>query len=310
MSLRVIRGGVLSLLQDSGRRRVHRLGLATGGPLDWEAYHYCNRLLQNPADSTLIEISAGGLELEAQVRTWICLTGAPMPLHINDTECDGWTVHRVNPGDRIAIGYARNGCRAYLGVAGGFTIAPVFGSTSTVVREGLGGLTGASLQPGDELPCGSIPDRRRLQLPAVDRPRYQRRLTVRVVPGYQQHHFDRIEQRRFFGAPYEVTGESDRMGYRLQGPPVLCGLQNMTSEGICAGAIQIPPDGQPIVLLADRQTMGGYPKIGAALALDTSRMAQLTQGSIVHFAPITPATARRALQLAERFSYQRALQEI
>lgn len=310
MSLRVVRPGVLSLLQDGGRRGVHRLGLATAGALDHEAYLYCNRLLQNPAHSTAIEITAGGLHLQAQVDTFICLTGAAMPLSINDAACDGWTVHRVCAGDSIHVDYAVSGARAYLGVADGFAVTPVFGSTATVVREGLGGLTGAALAAGDALPCPAITRRRRLQLSVAERPRYQRQLTVRVVPGYQQKHFSRIEQRRFFGAPFEVSPHSDRMGYRLIGPPVACDITAIPSEGICAGAIQIPPDGQPIVLLADRQTIGGYPKIGAALGLDTARMAQLTAGCVVHFAPITPATARRALQLAQRFTYQRLLQEI
>lgn len=309
MSMRVLQPGVLALLQDSGRRGLHRLGMTTGGPLDGEAYHYCNRLLENPGNSTVIEVSAGGLQLEAQVNTFICVTGAAMPLHINDEERALWQVHPVRAGDRITLDYAARGCRSYLGVAGGFTIEPSFGSTATVMREQLGGLRGDKLVTADVLPCDPVQERRLYGLPPASQPRYHRMLTVRVVPGYQQRHFSRDQQRRFFGGPYTVSDRCDRMGYRLEGEPVACDIERFLSEGICFGAIQIPPDGQPIVLLNDRQTIGGYPKIGSALSLDAARMTQLVPGSTVHFAPISVHTAHRALDLARRFNLQRPLRE-
>lgn len=305
----VLQGGVLSLLQDRGRRGAHRLGLSVGGPLDGEAFHCGNRLLGNAPDSTAVEITVGGLELEAGVDTFVCLTGAAMPLSIAGRDCDGWSVHPVRAGDRVEVGFAHSGCRAYLGVAGGFCIPRSFGSSATVVREGVGGLNGGALQPGDLLPCDATDNRRRLYLPPQYRPRYQNRATLRVIPGYQQRYFNRTEQRRFFGAPYTVSDRCDRMGYRLRGPAVACDLDGMLSEGICHGAVQIPPDGQPIVLLNDRQTIGGYPKIGAALSLDTARLAQLAPGGTVHFAPITPHSARRALLLAQRFGLERHMTE-
>ncbi|MCB1703795.1 MAG: biotin-dependent carboxyltransferase [Halioglobus sp.] len=305
----VLQPGMLSLLQDSGRRGQHRLGLTTGGPLDSEAFHYCNRLLQNPAGSTAIEVSVGGLQILASTETSICVTGADMPLTINGENRPLWEVHPVSGGDIVRLGFARAGCRAYLGVAQGFDIAPCFGSTATVVRERIGGLRGEGLQAGDVLPCARVTGRKRLFLAARDRPRYQHTLTVRVIPGYQQQHFSRLAQRRFFGGTFRVSERSDRMGYRLEGPRVECDIEGILSEGICHGAIQVPPDGQPIVLLNDRQTIGGYPKIGTALSLDTARLSQLAPGSSVHFAAVTPRTAQRALALAQRFSLQRTLQE-
>ncbi len=309
MTMTVLQPGVLSLLQDSGRRGQHRLGLTTGGPLDSEAFHYCNRLLQNSAGSTAIEISVGGLQLLANIDTYICVTGADMPFSINGEDKPLWEVHRVCGGDILRLGFARSGCRAYLGVAQGFDIAPHFGSTATVVREHIGGLHGDRLQAGDALPCCPVFERKRLFLPVRDRPRYQNTLTVRVIPGYQQRHFSRLQQRRFFGSTFRVSERCDRMGYRLEGPSIHCDIEGILSEGICHGAIQIPPDGQPIVLLNDRQTIGGYPKIGSALSLDTARLSQLVPGSSVHFAPVTLRTAHRALDLAQRFTLQRALQE-
>lgn len=300
---------MLSLLQDGGRWGQHRLGLTTGGPLDGEAFHYCNRLLQNPVGSTVIEVSMGGLQLSVQADTFICVTGADMPLAINQQEKARWEVHPVAAGDILHIGFARSGCRAYLGVAQGFDIEPSFGSSATVVRENIGGLHGAPLQTGDKLPCATVTRRRRLFLPVTDQPRYQNTLTVRVVPGYQQSHFKRAEQRRFFSSTFRVSERCDRMGYRLEGPPIDCDIEGILSEGICLGAIQVPPDGQPIVLLNDHQTIGGYPKIGTALSLDAARLSQLVPGCSVHFAPITVHTAHRALDLAQRFTLQRPLRE-
>ena len=305
----VLQAGVLSLLQDRGRYGQQRLGLTNGGPMDGVAFHYCNRLLQNAPGCTAIEISVGGLQLLVQTDTYICVTGADMPLRINGEEKSLWEVHPVSSGDILRIGFARSGCRAYLGVAQGFDIAHSFGSSATVVREHIGGLHGGPLQDGDQLPCAANTARKRLFLPPPDRPRYQSTLTVRVIPGYQQSHFSRAEQRRFFGSTFVVSGQCDRMGYRLEGPPIDCEIKGVLSEGICHGAIQVPPDGQPIVLLNDRQTIGGYPKIGTALSLDTARLSQLVPGCSVHFAPITVHTAHRALDLAQRFVLQRPLRE-
>lgn len=301
MSLRVTQPGVLSLLQDRGRFGRHRLGLTNGGPLDPTAFSWNNRLLQNPPGATCIEISFGGLQLEATAETYICLTGARMSLTVNGSERPGWEVLRVGEGDSIALGFAESGCRAYLGVAGGFDIAPSFGSTATVAREHVGGLRGEKLQAGDELPCRPVTRHRRLYLPEPQRPRYHDSATLRVIPGYQERHFSRLQQRRLYSHTYRVSQQSDRMGYRLEGPAIECGIEGILSEGICHGAIQVPPDGQPIVLLNDRQTIGGYPKIGSALSLDCAQLAQLGPGASVYFTPISQHTAHNALHLAAHY---------
>ena len=309
MSIEVIQPGVLSLLQDRGRFGQHRIGLTNGGPLDPEAFHYCNRLLENAVDSTAVEISFGGARFRATVDTFICVTGATMPLAINGVEKPLWTVHPVRAGDELALDFAEHGCRSYLGVAGGFHIEPSFGSTATVVREHIGGLHGDKLQPGDLLPCSRVTRRKHLYLPASRQPRYQNMVTVRVIPGYQQAHFSRLQQRRFFSHAYTVSDRCDRMGYRLEGPAIACEIDGILSEGICFGAIQIPADGQPIVLLNDRQTIGGYPKIGSALSLDAARLSQLRPGGTVHFAPVSPHGAHNALHLAQSLTNHQPLLE-
>ena len=309
MSMEVIQPGLLSLLQDRGRFGRHRIGLTNGGPLDSEAFDYCNSLLQNDPNATAIEVSFGGIQLRAGIDTFICATGAELPLLINGAEKPRWQVLAVKAGDEISMEFARKGCRAYLGVAGGFQVPPQFGSTATVVRENIGGLGGDKLQVGDNLPCPEGEQRKHLALPEAWRPRYQDTVTVRVIPGYQQAHFNRLQQRRFFSHGYTVSDRCDRMGYRLEGPAIECDIEGILSEGICAGAIQIPADGQPIVLLNDRQTIGGYPKIGSALSLDTAHLAQLTPGGTVHFAPITPHGAHNALHLASSFRRRVPLKE-
>jgi biotin-dependent carboxylase-like uncharacterized protein len=299
MSLEVVHPGVLSLLQDRGRFGAHRIGLTNGGPLDPEAFHYCHRLLANDPTSTAIELSFGGAHFRALVDTYICVTGASMPLTVNGAEKPGWAAHSVAAGDEIQLEFAESGCRSYLGVAGGFSIEPSFGSTATVVREHIGGLAGDKLQAGDLLPCNEARNLKHLYLPRERQPHYQSMVTVRVIPGYQERSFSRIEQRRFFSHAYTVSDRCDRMGYRLEGPAIHCDIEGILSEGICFGAIQIPADGQPIVLLNDRQTIGGYPKLGSALSLDAAHLSQLRPGDTVHFAPISAHGAHNALHLAD-----------
>ncbi|MEH6581774.1 MAG: biotin-dependent carboxyltransferase family protein [Halioglobus sp.] len=309
MSFEVSQPGIMTLIQDGGRLGQHAIGLTTGGPLDPEAFALCNRLLQNPVNTTVLEVSFGGLHLLAKVDTFICVTGADMPLRINDRACDSWQVHKVQAGDTVVLDFATAGCRSYLGVAGGFDIAPMFGSSATVMREKIGGLNGDKLQAGDQLPCNEHATRRLLYLARKKQPKYQNRVTLRVTPGYQDHAFSRLQQRRFFSHSYTVSDRCDRMGYRLEGPAIKCDIDGILSEGICYGAIQVPADGQPIVLLNDRQTIGGYPKIGSALSLDAAKLSQLTPGAKVNFAPISIHTAHNALHLARSFSQRLTLDE-
>lgn len=284
---KVLQPGLLTLIQDAGRYGHHRIGLTTGGPLDALAFKWANRLVDNPMNSSVLEISIGGLSLEAQIDTQIVLVGAEMPLKINGTEQERWHAHRVKPGDRIDVGFSTRGARAYLAVAGGFQIAPSFSSSATVTREAIGGLDGQKLQQGDFLSCVPLNGQKAFRLDEIYRPDYADEITLRVITGYQKQAFSAYQQRLFFSSQYTVSDRADRMGYRLEGPEVKPSIDGILSEGICHGAIQIPADGQPIVLLNDRQTIGGYPKIGSMISLDTARMAQLLPGAKVSFEEIT-----------------------
>lgn len=297
---KVVQPGLLTLIQDRGRFGYHGIGLTNGGPMDPWAFRWANRLCSNDESLTALEVSIGGLVLEAQVSTVIAVCGAAMPLKINGTAQALWRTHQVNPGDRIELGFATDGARAYLAVAGGFHVAPMFGSTATVAREAVGGLNGGKLQQGDQLSCSASADVPLLKLPDELIPTYGKSARLRVVLGYQQDSFSAVQQQLFFSSEYQLTDKADRMGFRLQGQPIQSTLNGILSEGICHGAIQIPADGQPIVLLNDRQTIGGYPKIGSVIAEDSARLAQLMPGATIRFELIDAADAHALLCLNER----------
>lgn len=291
--------GVLSLLQDNGRFGQGALGLTSGGPMDAPSATWANRLLGNNSNATLIECSVGGLQLRADTHSYIAVTGATLPLTINGKAAEQWSVHKVQAGDLLELGMVSSGLRAYIAVAGGFTIAPQFGSTATVLREGIGGLNGNKLQAGDTLAVATVQSLARRSLPVPYRPQFNRVLTLRLVEGYQAQNFSATERQRFYLNSYNVTPQADRMGYKLKGAAISCQQTQLLSEGICYGAVQIPPDGQPIVLLNDRQTLGGYPKIGTVLSLDCALLAQAAAGTEVYFTPISPEQAHNALSLAK-----------
>lgn len=315
--LQVIKPGILSLIQDSGRIGHHRLGLTNGGPLDADSFRWANRLCGNADGATALEITIGGLELISTATTRIAVTGAAMPLTINGATKELWRSHRINSGDRIQFGFSQAGCRAYLAVAGGFQITPIFGSSATVVREGIGGLNGNSLQKDDSLPCFDDTKFRNspeLQVPVNMRPTNLSSLNVqtqftavtqlRVIPSFQQDNFSREQLGLLFNGKYTASDQCNRMGYRLNGPAIHSGITSMLSEGICLGVIQVPGDGQPIILLNDRQTIGGYPKIGTVLSLDLNKLAQLQAGANIRFSAISVEQAQQLVRQHHQFWQQ------
>jgi len=289
--------GMLSLVQDAGRFGAFNIGLTNGGPIDHESFQWANRLCANELNATAIEISVGGLVLTAQYETTIAVTGANMPLTINGRIKELWRSYRVKSGDVIELGFSTQGVRSYLAVADGFIIPKSFGSTSTVCREGIGGLSGEKLKTGDILPCINKHRAQNLILKDKLRPRFSEEVILHTIPSYQQQHFSSHQQRMFFSSEYCVSKNFDRMGYRLEGKKISCDIEGILSEGICHGAVQIPADGQPIVLMNDRQTIGGYPKIGAVSSVDTAKLGQLSQGCKVRFEPVSMEQAHNLFHL-------------
>jgi biotin-dependent carboxylase-like uncharacterized protein len=295
--------GLLTLIQDKGRYGAHNLGLTNGGPLDPLAFDWANRLLGNEINDTCLEVSFGGLTLESQVDSFIAITGAEAVIKVNGKVIEQWRTYAIKKNDLLEFGYTTAGVRAYLSVSGGFKVPPSFGSTATVVREKVGGLNGDKLQTGDKLLCAPKTAGLFLSVAKMDRPQYGNQAVLRVVLGYQQQSFESLQKLKFFSSHYTVTDRSDRMGFRLEGEAIHTDMVGMLSEGICHGAIQIPADGQPIVLMNDRQTIGGYPKIGSVIPIDTAKLAQLQPGSSIKFKEISVEDAHN-IHTLHRYSYQ------
>lgn len=289
---RVIDPGVLSLFQDVGRFGYHGLGLTNGGPLDPVSFYWANRLVGNTANTTAIEVTLGGLSLKSEVETNIAVAGAAMQLKINGKLKTLWRSHRIRLGDMIQLDHTGKRCRSYLAVTGGFHVEPLLGSTATIVRENMG----EPICKDQWIACINTDPRGNLALPFKEIPSYGEEACLRVIPGYQYELFGTTARSSFFGSEYRVSTKHDRMGYRLKGVPVESPCSEMLSEGICLGAIQIPADGQPIVLLNDRQTIGGYPKIGSVLSCDLANLAQCNTGDCVRFKPTTIGAAQKILR--------------
>lgn len=295
----ILQPGILSLIQDSGRIGYQQYGLTNGGPVDAAAFNWANRLCNNQPGTTAIEVNIGGLMLRARVRTQIAITGAAMSLSINGKLMPIWQSHNIYPKDIIRLGYSTAGSRCYLATAGGFTVEPQFASTSTVVRERIGGLNGESLLTGDIVPCPPCENSQRWRVLNQYRPRYTNHINLRAIPSYQHKLFTRAEKRKFYRSTFTVSRNCDRMGYRLNGTHIKSPNKGILSEGIVLGAIQIPHDGNPIIMLQDRPTMGGYPKIATVLSLDIAALGQLKAGDTVSFSPISVSSAK-SLVAAQR----------
>lgn len=282
--LAVLRPGPLSLLQDAGRLGWQHLGVSPAGPLDVQAAAWANRLLDNPWGTPLVEIALGGMELQSAIDTWVALCGAELEITLDGAPRPNWSRFSLRAGQRLRLGFARSGQRAYLAVAGGFRAAPVLGSLATQSREGLGGLhgDGQPLRAGDLLPCAPASRSGAASVPWRFVPDYRAEPRLRVMLGGDAGDFSVAERRRFFAQPWRLSPQSDRMGARLLGEPLRAPVRQW-SLGVTSGAIQVPPDGQPIVLLADRQTMGGYPVLGWVHPLDLGLLAQCPAHRTVRF---------------------------
>ncbi len=293
------RPGLFSSLQDFGRFGYQRFGISASGAMDSLSLQLANRLVGNPRDMAAIELTMLGLSAtveEGPAR--LALAGADMPLSINGRPAEGWRAHALAPGDRIEIGAARTGMRAYLAIAGGFAVAPSLGSLSTHSRSAIGGFEGRALRAGDRLPLREAPPAPLLALAPEDRPAETG--PIRVVPGPQDDHFTPAGLATFLSSGYRVTDKADRMGAQLDGPAIehADGF-NIVSDGIMNGSIQVPGNGRPLVLLADRQTTGGYPKIATVIGADLWRLGQARPGDVLRFCAVTADEAEQAARAHE-----------
>lgn len=285
MSLIIKRAGVLSLLQDPGRYGYQDIGVTTGGTMDSHAFNWANKLLDNPQETTQIEITMGAFKATFNKPTSFAICGAESDITLNGQTITPWSSYHAQAGDILEIGYAQKGLRSYLSVSGGFTIKKTLNSSSTVTRDNFGGLSqnGQKLQDGDALPYPGKLLAFTRKVPNPFLPDYKQSVEIGVLPTYQFDSFTPQARNLFFSAEYTITPDCNRMGYRLAGPAIESNTKNFISEGIALGAIQIPSNGQPIILMKDRQTIGGYPKIGCVCQKDLNLLAQSPPGTKVRF---------------------------
>ena len=285
---RVSRAGPLALLQDAGRFGVRHLGVTQGGPADLHAWAWANHLAGNAWGKAVLEVTFGGLKLVAERDLTIALTGADLGIKHNEKSAPRWQTLALRKGDTLTFGNPVNGLRSYLAVAGGFSGDAVLGSLACVVREQLGGFDGqgTSLREGDTLivnPARKPPSEQ--SAPESEKTDYRKATTLDLLPGAQIEAFTGKSLFDAFNAQWQVDQRADRMGVRLTGPALQCSIGSLVSEGISLGAVQVPPDGQPIALLNDRQTIGGYPRLGNLTPLAASRLAQCMPGQTVRLRP-------------------------
>jgi biotin-dependent carboxylase-like uncharacterized protein len=293
--------GPLTTIQDLGRPGHLRVGIPASGPMDREAFLLANRLVGNPDTAAGLECTLIGTRVEFTDERLVAIAGADMAPTVNGALVPAWQGLRVHAGDVLRLGPARSGVRAYLAISGGIETPPVLGSRATYVRGRLGGLEGRALRKGDRLPLGRVGAARPRRLRPDRMPTYGGEPELAVVLGPQEDRFTPIGIAALFEGPYEMLPQNDRMGARLKGPFIEHTRgHNIISDGVALGAIQVIGDGQPIVLLADRQSTGGYTKIGTVCSFHIGRIAQVKPGGRLHFRRVTVADAHAMLRQSLR----------
>ncbi|WP_439113500.1 biotin-dependent carboxyltransferase family protein [Hydrogenophaga sp.] len=310
--IEIVQPGIGTTVQDGGRAGHRHQGMPPSGWLDAPLAQAANALLGNHPNAAVLELRGMGTVLRvASGPVRVALVGRTSAICLrrdgSRSALPAWHSATLMEGDLLQLGAAESGC-AYVAVAGGLLLQPQLGSRSSYWRAGLAGVLGRAFRPGDLLPCGhwSVNDPREWRSRS---PWTHQEGTVRVLLGPQQDHFTSDAIAQFLSQNWEATAAQDRMGLRFVGQPLAytsAAAADIVSDGVVSGAIQVPANGQPIVLLADGQTVGGYPKIATVISADLPRLAHLRPGTRVRFESVDLETAHRAL-LAERDRWQRWL---
>jgi antagonist of KipI len=306
MSLKVIRPGLLASIQDLGRYGFQKYGVIISGAMDAISLRIANLLVGNEEGEAAIEVTLMGTSLSFEEDLFISITGGDISPVIDGAAVPLWRPVFVKKGSVLQFKSSKSGCRAYVAVSGGFTIPEVMNSKSTYLRGEIGGYNGRALQAGDTLSCNPLPQNTRPLFQYLKskctRSFYattwyvnsehfihsKQASTIRVIRGAEFERFTKVSQLQFFEQEFQITPKSDRMGYRISGPIIeLKESFDLISEAVTHGTIQVPQDGNPIILLADRQTTGGYPRIAQVATVDLPIIAQLKPGEKISFKEIT-----------------------
>jgi antagonist of KipI len=302
-AISVIKPGMLTTIQDAGRWGFQARGVPVAGPMDPVSHRLANALVGNARRAALLEITLIGPELEFEDERLVAVTGAEYDLSLDGRPAPLRAPFTVSAGSHLRFGIRRLGARAYLAVSGGITVPSVLGSRATHLVSAMGGISGRALIAGDRLPLGDstlphgtalAPQRATVALP-------DRQATVRVLPGPQVDYFAADALDVLQSAPYIVARNSDRMGFRLEGPPLTHARgADILSDATPRGVLQVPASGRPILLMADGQTTGGYPKLATVISADMAIAGQLAPDDAIAFVVCTRADAFRALIAQER----------
>jgi antagonist of KipI len=297
----VLEPGILTTIQDLGRYGFSQFGVPPSGALDTFSLRVGNLLVGNREEETCLEITLTGLRVKALREVVIAITGGNLSPALNGEPLEMWRTHLLVEGDAVAFKKVQAGCRAYLSVSGGFIVPRIMGSSSTYLSGNFGGLEGRKLRRGDILHTPDIPspmDKLGFRFPSDWTPSSEKEVLLRVIPGPQDHHFTEKGFQTFSSSSYQVTRQCDRMGVRLEGPKIERRSdveESIISEGLISGAIQVPGDGKPIIILTELVT-GGYTKIAAIISRDLPKVAQLKPGDQVRFKPVSLEESRRLLK--------------
>ena len=300
-TLHIVRPGVLTSVQDLGRRGYQRYGIPVCGAMDSVSLRIANILVGNPENSAALEMTAVGPTVEFSEESVIAITGANLEPRLDGTPIPSWKSVGVPRGSTLSFGVPRDGLRAYLAVAGGIDVPPVMDSRSTDLKGGFGGHEGRALADRDALPVGispheTVPVGVGLPEHLSRQPTYGQRFSIRIVLGPQDDAFTEAGLSALLSSEYAVSVDSDRTGCRLEGPMIehLDG-PDIVSDGTALGSIQVPGGGEPIILLADRGTTGGYAKIATVISPDIGLLAQAMPGAKIRFEKVSVAQAREML---------------
>ena len=299
MSVKVIIPGALTTVQDAGRYGYQSSGIQTSGVMDHKAYEEANALVGNTGGEAVLEATLFGGMMEVTADTVAAVTGADMEPKVNNVPCGMNRPVLLRAGDTLSLDMAKSGCRSYIAFAGGVDVPVVLGSRSTNMKCRMGGYKGRPLQTGDAFETGlwgeeaaeRYEEGRDRSFPAEA---YTSPIEVRVIEGPQAEYFTEKGKETFYSARYTISDQSDRMGYRREGEAIeSVDGTDIISDGIAFGAVQVPASGRPIVLLADRQTTGGYAKIATVCSFDIPRLVQGKPGDTVCFRRISLEEAQR-----------------
>lgn len=288
MGIIVENPGIQTTVQDEGRFGYQQFGVSPAGPMDAKSFYLANILVGNKRSEGVLELTFSGPTLKFEKDNIIAITGADMTPKVNGQPIPIYEAVLVHAGDVLSFGFVNGtGCRSYLAFAGGLDIPLVMGSKSTLMRNELGGMKGRKLEKGDAIgfvePKTELPNMGLRKLAPEKFP--EKEITLRVLTGPQDTEFSEEELKKFFWYGATITNEFDRMGCRLQReePVKHLGDGNIITDGIAFGSIQVPTNGQPIIMLADRQSTGGYTKIGTVISVDLPKIAQSVPGYKVRF---------------------------